>query len=120
MAERHIHLAFANPAPGKEAEFEDWYENVHVPDLLKVEGYISGQRFRLSEKQKPTLNEPTLRIMPTHRHLTIYELDCSPETYIERTKEALKKGIISHSNVVAPDSVGWLYTVISNKQFPRR
>src|SRR5262245_37960325 len=46
---RFMNFVFANPMPGKDAEFDDWYGNQHVPDLLEHPGYYAAQRFRLVE-----------------------------------------------------------------------
>jgi hypothetical protein len=47
MAEKYLHIVQTSPTPGREDEFNQWYENVHVPEVLSLPGYISGQRFRL-------------------------------------------------------------------------
>jgi len=31
--------------PAREKEFNDWYDNVHVPDVLKVPGIVRMTRF---------------------------------------------------------------------------
>ena len=36
----------ANIAPEKEQEFNQWYNNVHLPAVLAVPGFISGRRFQ--------------------------------------------------------------------------
>lgn len=47
MAEKYLHVVQTSPTPGREDEFNEWYENVHVPEVLTMPGYLSGQRFRL-------------------------------------------------------------------------
>ncbi len=46
---RHYLLAFTNPAPGCEEAFTRWYDGRHLADLLAVPGFISAQRFALSD-----------------------------------------------------------------------
>lgn len=41
-------LVLTEPTEGKEAEFHDWYENVHLDEVLKTAGWSSAQRFRLA------------------------------------------------------------------------
>lgn len=38
-------VALTNATPGREQEFNDWYDNQHVHDVLKVPGFVSAQRF---------------------------------------------------------------------------
>ena len=35
-----------NIAPEKEREFNQWYNKVHVPEVLTVPGFLSGRRFQ--------------------------------------------------------------------------
>ena len=45
---RFTYLVFANPLPGHEAEFNDWYLNQHLGDLMQLDGWVGAQRFRLN------------------------------------------------------------------------
>ena len=59
-------LVFSDPVPGREAEFNSWYSDRHLPDVLQVPGYLAARRFSL---------EPTQGVSPPWRYLTIYEID---------------------------------------------
>lgn len=37
--------------PGREADMEDWYSNIHIRDALRFRGSVTAQRFRLSDKR---------------------------------------------------------------------
>jgi antibiotic biosynthesis monooxygenase (ABM) superfamily enzyme len=52
----------------KEAEFNAWYTHSHVPNLVRIPGYVSGARFRLVEH--PALE--WLGMGP--KYLALYEL----------------------------------------------
>lgn len=45
-------LAFTNPVAGREDEYNEWYSNRHLDDVLKVPGIRSAQRFRRSATQR--------------------------------------------------------------------
>ncbi len=66
MAKHHL-LAFTNPVAGREEEFNRWYDEQHVPDLLAVPGFVSAQRFALTDA--------TGRDKPGWSYLAFYELD---------------------------------------------
>jgi len=34
---------------GKEREFNEWYDNVHVPDVLEIPGVVRGTRYEALE-----------------------------------------------------------------------
>jgi hypothetical protein len=58
-----------NPVEDREAEFNRWLDEDHVPALLGVEGVESAQRFQLAlaTRQPPGDTE--------HRYMTIYEIE---------------------------------------------
>ena len=51
-------IAFNNPVEGREDEYNDWYSNTHLADVLRVPGFLAGQRFRLASVQKPGTPQP--------------------------------------------------------------
>jgi hypothetical protein len=68
-----LYLVYSNCEPDREAEFNEWYETTHLPDLLGVEGIVAAQRFRLSGPGPQTLTrsgEPAVA-----QYLAVYELD---------------------------------------------
>ena len=40
-------VVFSNPVAGREDEYNNWYTNQHLADVLKVPGFLSAQRFTL-------------------------------------------------------------------------
>lgn len=44
---RYVYLVMSDPLPGKEFEFNDFYQNTHMGDLVQLPGWIGAQRFRL-------------------------------------------------------------------------
>lgn len=44
---RYVYFVFSNPLPGHEAEFNDWYLNTHLGDLVQLRGFAGVQRFAL-------------------------------------------------------------------------
>ena len=37
----------SGPTPGREAEYEEWYSRVHLPEICAVPGFVSGRRYRV-------------------------------------------------------------------------
>lgn len=48
---RYNLIAFTNAVPGRDEEFNDWYTDIHLPDVLRLPGVQAAQRFRLSGTQ---------------------------------------------------------------------
>jgi len=46
-----LYTVRSNPIKGREAEFNDWYSNTHLPEVMKVDGFLSAKRYKLSDVQ---------------------------------------------------------------------
>lgn len=47
--QRWINLIEVNCEPTREEEFNDWYDHVHVPDVLETPGFIGARRYVMKE-----------------------------------------------------------------------
>lgn len=63
----HMFVVFTECKPGGEAEFNDWYDNQHNPEVLKMPGFVAVQRFRV-------LPEPD-EADPPSRYLALFEIE---------------------------------------------
>src|SRR5690242_13126816 len=98
---RHYLLAFTNPTPGKEEEFNRWYDERHVPDLLAVTGLISAQRFALTDA--------TGQGMPGWTYLALYELETGElPALMEEVRSRLGTDAVPVSDGVDSPSAGGL------------
>jgi hypothetical protein len=68
---RYAMLVFANPIPGREAEFNEWYTNTHMGDLVQLPGWVGAQRFRIITNVTP---RPTAAGY-SHGYLIIWDLE---------------------------------------------
>ena len=66
----HRLIVFTEPKPGREAEYNQWYDQVHLKDVLEAEGFVAAQRFELSDAQIAGMGEGAPR-----RFLAIYEIE---------------------------------------------
>jgi hypothetical protein len=44
---RYVYLVMSDPLAGREADFNDGYQNMHMGDLVQLPGWTGAQRFRL-------------------------------------------------------------------------
>jgi len=68
---KFTYLVLTNPVPGREDEFNKWYTGTHVPDVLRVPGILSAQRFKRTEQQRGAGPQPW-------QYMALYECD-APE-----------------------------------------
>lgn len=61
-------VVLSNPVAGQEDEYNEWYNDVHLGDVLKVKDIIGAQRFTLSDTQVPDFATPW-------KYMAIYEIE---------------------------------------------
>jgi hypothetical protein len=64
---KHVLIALTSPVEGKEAEYNSWYNEVHIPEILSVPGITSARRFRIKVAQIPGA--------PASKYVAIYEVE---------------------------------------------
>jgi hypothetical protein len=62
---RFAYVIFSRAVQGQEAEYNRWYTEQHVGDVLRVPGVLAAQRFRLAQADK---NAPG-------PYLAVYEIE---------------------------------------------
>lgn len=70
-----IFIVLSNPVVGREDEYNEWYSNQHLGDLLKIPSVVGAQRFESVESAEK----------PLYSYLAIYEV-----TDIQQTINELK------------------------------
>ena len=84
-----IQLVFSNAIEGRQDEFNDWYDNVHVPDLLAIPGVLSAHRYELLDT---AINQNPAMPAPTHRYLCIYEMEGDVDAIMAKVQESVLSG----------------------------
>lgn len=46
---RFTMIALTNAKPGRDAEFLDWYDNIHLAQVLEIPGFVTAQRGTAAE-----------------------------------------------------------------------
>jgi hypothetical protein len=91
-------IVFSNPETTREDEYNHWYDTMHVPDVLHVPGFISGQRFELAENASPGTAIPRYLVRFEFKS---YDLDATVAEIVAR----IKSGKTRMSTAMAPDSM---------------
>ena len=80
---KYIMLAFSNPVPGREDEYNAWYDEFHVPEMLMTPGLVAAQRYRVAPIEPP--NYPGYQPM-AYKYLNLMEMETDD---LVKTKEIL-------------------------------
>jgi hypothetical protein len=87
--ERHILVVATQPVPGGDQAYNEWYDHVHLPEVLGVKGFQAAQRFCLSG----VMMSRSGALFP---YLAIYEIETDDiETALADLRSALPEMTIS-------------------------
>ena len=77
----------------REKEYNDWYDNVHLGEVLALQGFEAAQRFRVS-------GEPVAGNM-SHQYVALYELDTeTPHASLDALAAAVADGSMTMSEAI--------------------
>jgi len=83
-------IVHSRPLPGLEAEYNDWYQNVHLKDIVAIPGFVAAQRWRLAEAVSGQAPEP---------YMAVYEIEAESA---QQAKQALLDAASAGRTPVAP------------------
>ncbi|MBB3982260.1 hypothetical protein GGR44_001923 [Sphingobium fontiphilum] len=101
------YVVHSNPVPGREDEYNDWYSNRHLADVVAVPGFVSAQRFRLTDVVADNL--------PSQRYMAIYTMDTDePEKVLEHLTSLVETGAMHMSEAFSMEGMAThLYQAIT-------
>ena len=74
---RWVNLVENNPDPGRPAQFNDWYDNMHLPDALRSPGILRARRYERHEFRDGRA-----------QYLAVYEIDSADIDETMRVRRA--------------------------------
>jgi hypothetical protein len=94
VVERGLLIALSNSVEGRDDEFNKWYNEVHVPDMLTVEGVLNCTRARFSD----------VKFLPNSRfegysYITLYDVEANDDEGFERISEALRQAFFGGASI---------------------
>lgn len=107
---KHKFLVLTNPVEGKDKEYNDWYTNQHIPDVVSVPGIVAAQRFKLADFQMGN-GAPS-----PWKYLAIYEIESDD---LKATFDAMQ-ALVGTDKMVMTDALdmtsvgGFIYSPITN------
>ena len=90
-----LFMVRSNARSGREDAYNHWYNNVHLAEVLSIEGFNSAQRFALHETQVQA-DQP-------HGYLALYEIDTDAVT--ETLARLGQATWLNMSDAIDPESI---------------
>ena len=101
-------IALTRPVAGKEAEYHEWYQTKHLPELTALPGCLGAQRYELVAKLQGEI---------PNEYLAIYDIECDdPMTFLGAVGKASASGEMTPTD--ASDMAAG-YTALFTEYGPR-
>lgn len=103
----YSYVVRSNPVPGRDAEYNRWYTERHLADVIAVPGFISAQRFRIVDPQADGA--------PGQSYMAIYTMRTDdPERLLAELTDLVESGRMEMSDAFSQeDCVTILYEAIT-------
>jgi hypothetical protein len=90
MAHEYTLIVYTSPAEGREADYNAWYDDVHLAEFSALPGVINGRRFKVAAADAAA--KPT--------YAAVYELSSHPDSVFAAMNEGIKDGSVHMSDAI--------------------
>jgi hypothetical protein len=91
MPKAILYAQSAPASPEREAEFNEWYDSTHAPEILALPGFVSCRRFKC--------DNPPEGVLP---YVAIYEIESDdPQATVGGIMTAIRAGQLNLSDSIA-------------------
>lgn len=102
------YLVFTDPVEGREAEYNEWYDTIHLAEVIAVPGFVAAERYQF----EPGENQET-----RHKYLAIYEFTADdPAIVLGELSVRAADGRLNMVPVLADNIETRLYKVITPRK----
>jgi len=85
-------VVYSRPAPNREDEYNDWYQNVHLGELVALPGFRSAQRFRFAR---------SLVEGDAYPYMSIYEIETDDiDAVLNKLRGTAECGALTMSDAI--------------------
>jgi hypothetical protein len=89
---RYKMVVYSRPTPGREDEYNDWYQNVHLRELVALPGFKSARRFRYAR---------SLVEGDAYPYMSIYDIETDDiDVVLQGLKSTAEKGLLTMSDAI--------------------
>ena len=91
----YILSVVSNAKEGREDEYNDWYDNIHLKEIAQLDGFANGQRFEPAEAgEGPT------------RYVALYEMDTdNPDQAMATLNAAVTGGKLNMTDSIDGETI---------------
>ncbi|MBI1179522.1 MAG: hypothetical protein GC201_03125 [Alphaproteobacteria bacterium] len=90
----HLLVAISSAQPGREDEFNAWYETVHMGEVLNLPGFVGARRYEPAQEG----DEPA-------RYMAVYEIEGDADVAMGALMDTVKGGGFTMSDSIDSSTV---------------
>lgn len=95
---KYVLLVQSNAVAGKDDEYNQWYDEIHLKEVLALEGFHAAQRFAV--RGDPVIGAAS------HKYVALYELATDdPQASLDALGKAVGEGEMAMSDAIDLRSV---------------
>lgn len=103
---KHLLVVLTEPVEGREEEYNDYYEHLHLDEVLATTPLVSAQRFRLTDEQGLKCPLP---------YLAIYEVEADDPTSLLPALNATRPQRVQSDALNRRTAGAWVFSEIGPK-----
>ena len=100
---KHVVVVLTEPTAGREEEYNDYYENLHLDEVLATTDWTSAQRFKLSAQQGMACPLP---------YLAFYEVEAEDPSSVLEQLNATRPQRIQSDALNRKTAGAWVFSAI--------
>lgn len=110
---KYTYIVLTNAKDGREAEYNDWYDNQHLADVLAIPGMVGAKRFYAAP-------EMVASGLAKWNFLAIYDIDTDDldVTMAELVKRAGTQAMLISDALNVENAHAMAYLPMASKQVP--
>lgn len=102
-------VVLTNALPGRDQEFNDWYDNRHLGEVLQIPGFISARRFKLTKQQRRRTPSP-------YEYLALYEIETDDlEKVMDELRSRSGSAIMPITDAMAEERFNYVFEPLPAK-----
>ncbi|MCC6707529.1 MAG: hypothetical protein IT492_08205 [Gammaproteobacteria bacterium] len=100
---KHIVVVLTEPTEGREADYNDYYENLHLDEVLSTTIMTSAQRFKLTDQQGAKCPLP---------YLALYEVEADDPKEVLANLNATRSERVQSDALNKRTAGAWVFSEI--------
>ena len=107
---KHLVVGLTEPVEGREDEYNDYYENLHLDEVLESTGWSSAQRFELTDEVGKKCPLP---------YLAFYEAEAEDPKDILKTLDESRPQRVQSDSLNRATAGVWIFSPTGPRHEPK-